>query len=247
MNKLSICIFALFLFISTKSSAQSAQAPEIKWQTDILVDGSLEEWGDSLSYYFEDQDIQYDIMQDDKYLYIACRVRDKAQQVQASLQGFSVMINPKGKKKEGPLLVFPIPDKAALRGVSYEDDTETEIRKKALNSIRALYIFNFSDIVDGPISLQNDFGIQASARLDSTDALCYEAAFALDQLKLNPDKAFALNLKINKVTRYTYYEQLPRYSRYGYSRYGYGYGNRQQRTSFREEPGIWLILKLTNT
>lgn len=243
MNKLSIGILYLSLFITYKVSAQTEPTPEIKWNTSIAVDGHLEDWGDSLSYYFKDQDIQYEIAQDNDFLYIACRVRDKAQQIQASLQGFSITVNPRGKKQDGPRLIFPIPDKAALRGVSYEDEPETNIRKKAINSIRALYVTHFKEILDGPISLQNTFGVHASVRLDSTDALCYEAAIALSQLNIDADNPFALNIKINRVTQQTYYEQSPRYSRYGY---GYGYGGRRQRTALREEPGIWLLLKLTN-
>src|SRR5699024_4957162 len=120
-------LIALF-FLPFSLRAQDEADPIITWNTDILVDAYLDDWGDSLSYYFEDQDIQYKLANDKEFLYIACRIQDKTQQIQASLHGITVTVNPNGKKKDGPQLIFPIPDKAALRGAPQEDTEPTNIR-----------------------------------------------------------------------------------------------------------------------
>lgn len=234
--------YVLAIVISTLYTSAYAQS-QVAWKTNIEVDGFLEDWGDSLSYYFEKQDIQYAIANDHDYVYIACRIRDKQQQIQAALHGLRVTINSQGKKKDGPRVIFPLPDKAAWNGLRNSEPDIKDVRTAAIKSTRAIFVQDFDNIPNGPISLQNSFGIQSIVRLDSTDALCYEAAISLKQLHLMQHTPFAFNLKINHTTKQTYYSPD-----YGYSPYGYGYyGNRMRRTTtVREEPGVWLLLHLSD-
>src|SRR3546814_13874898 len=91
--------FSYFSFASI-AFAQRIQSETIHWADSIQIDGRLNEWGDSLAYYFEDQDLQYSIANNHEFLYIAIRVKDKQKQIQACFNGFNVMINNSGKKKE---------------------------------------------------------------------------------------------------------------------------------------------------
>lgn len=245
MGKLSLYILAGIMFVWTQVCAQQKYPSFTTWNSKLTVDADLSDWGDSLSYYFEDQGIHYEIANDRQFLYVACRIPDRGQQIQALLHGITITINASGKKKSGPQLIFPLPDQAALRAIPSDGTPPQDIRLTAIESIRAIYVNEFRNIVNGPISLQNNFGISASAKIDSSDALCYEAAIAIDELQLDPTKSFALNLRINKRTQHTYYREDPRrYSRYGYR---YGYGSRPEKTTtVRQEPGIWLLLNLTN-
>lgn len=244
----SILFFLLPFFLST--NAQKNLEIKSTWHTTIEVDGNLAEWGDSLSHYFKEQDIHYSFANDKEYLYVAIKVKNQDRQVQAVFNGFNIQINTDGKKREGSMLIFPLPDRAALKALSNEEFKEnSDVRVGALSTIRAYFVKNYPDILNGPISLENNYGIRASVRIDSADNLSYESAIRLDQLKLQPNQDnFAVNLKINGMiqTQVTAHEPMNSYRR---NPYNYGiynpYGTRSRTyIQNKEEPGIWQILHL---
>lgn len=241
-----ISFLVCFLF-TLSAQAQKMPPIESKWAKQVDIDGDLSEWKDSLSYYFSDQDLRYSFSNDDKYLYIAIQVKSNEKQIQAAFNGFKVSIDPKGKKKEGPSLTFPLPDRAALRALASQEFNKPEdLREAALQSIRAYYVQNFPSILDGPISLDNNYGIKAAVLIDSTNQLCYESAIRLDQLGLSKNQNdFTINIKINGLIRTQYTEPNAMRNQRGYP---YGYGIYDQRPSVitrnREEPGVWQHLKL---
>lgn len=242
--------FLILLFAFSSTRAQKMQPLESKWANKIDVNGDLTEWGDSLSYYFRDQDLHYSLANDDTYLYIAIRVKNKEKQIQAILNGFKVSFGHNSKKKEAPSLTFPLPDRAALRALSNQEFNKPEdLRKGAISTIRAYYVRGFPGILDGPVSLDNNYGIKAAVLIDSADYLCYESAIRLDQLNLpNQENGFPINLKINGLIRTQYTVASPRRSQRG-SPYGYydPYDYGQQPRSVvqnREEQGVWQYLHL---
>lgn len=248
--KIKIACISLIL-MSLYTHAQKKQTLSSDWNTSIRIDGNHSDWGDSLAYYYEKQDLQYSFANDDEYLYVAIKVKDKTQQIQATLNGFSITIKPENKKREEIRLTFPIPDRAALRALNNQEfDKPTDVRKTALSAVRGLYIDGFPDIINGAISLDNNYGIKAKVQIDSTDQLTYECAIQLKQLNLAPkQKTIAVNVKINGLikTQYTTYDN----NSYNRNPYGYGYGGynpygRQGRTVIgsKEEPGVWQDIKL---
>ncbi len=247
MIKSTLLLF--FLFALSAAQAQKMPVMQSNWANNVVVNGKLNEWGDTLTHYFEDQDLYYSFANDDTYLYVAIRVKNKDKQMQAVLNGFRMTINRDGKKKVGPSLTFPVPDRAALRALSNQEFNKPEdLRKGALSAIRAYYVQGFSSILDGPISLDNSYGIKAAVLIDSTDQLCYESAIRLDQLNLpNQIDGFAINLKINGLIRTQYNVTSPMRSRrgspYGYDPYGYDQRPRSVIQN-RDEPGTWQYLQL---
>lgn len=219
------------------------------WANKIEVDGDLTEWRDSLTHYFSDQDLHYSFANDNDYLYVAIRVKNKDKQIQAVFNGFKISIGPDNKKKEPASLTFPLPERAALRALSNQEFNKPEdLRKEAISAIRAYYVRGFPDILDGPVSLDNNYGIKAAVLIDSADYLCYESAIRLDQLKLpSQESGIAINLKINGLIRTQYTTASPMRSRrgspYGYDPYGYDQRPRSVMQT-REEPGVWLNLHL---
>src|SRR5690606_13968938 len=117
-------------------------------------------------------------------LYVAIRVVDKDRQMQVFGQGLAFMVNIKGKKREGPTVYCPVADRLAFRSImsADNDDRPDDMRKGALQAIRAIYVMRFNDILDGQISRENTYGVDAEATLDSTDALCVEMVVPLEQL-----------------------------------------------------------------
>jgi hypothetical protein len=245
----TLLLFSLFVFLS--ANAQKIESLESNWANKIQIDGHLDEWGDSLAHYFAPQDLRYSFSNDNKYLYVAIQVKNKDKQIQAAFNGFNVQIKSDRKKKEGSSFSFPMPERAAFRALSDQEfSTSKDPVEMALNSVRAYYVHGFPSILDGQISLDNTYGIRATALIDSAGNLCYESAIPLDRLNLSDNKrAFAINLKINGLIRTQYTDSGPmgnlRNSPYGYGGYGNDY-NQRPRTVIRdrEEPGIWQYLNL---
>lgn len=251
MTKAGFLFLFTFLFILSVK-AQKMQAVESIWSNNIQINGHLNEWGDSLSHYFNDQDLHYSFANDENYLYIAILVKNKDKQIQAAFNGFNIQINPNGRKKAGSSLIFPLPDRTAMNSLSNQEfDKPKDPIKMALSSIRAYYVQGFPKILDGPISLDNNYGVKAAVLIDSAGNLSYESAIPLNQLNLPSGKnGFDINIKINGLVRTEYTDSRSLGNSRGYPGYGGGYGgygyDQRPRTVIqnREEPGTWQYLKL---
>lgn len=247
-------IHRLFLFVFLLSASQTLLAQDkvtksLRMERPPVVDARLEEWGDSLQYYFEGQGMRYSLANDNEYLYVAIQVPNTADQLKAIYSGFSVMVNHEGKQRSGPTVIYPVPDRAALRSLDAKEELHQtkDMRQVGLNMVRAIFVEGFDRIVDGPISMENQYGIRTAARLDSAGLLNYEAAISLKRLGVDKKNPFALNLRINETVSRRITE--PGYNRaygypYGRSRYGYGnYGTRSRVVS-KEAEGIWHHVEL---
>jgi len=234
-------IYILLLgFISLNTFAQ--EAPQAVWADSIKIDGNLTDWGNKTFYTFKNQDFSYSIANDANYLYIAIRISNNVQQLKAIYNGISITTNSEAKEKTGPTVTFPIPDVAALRAMNSKEKYEKaeNNREAGLNLTRAILIKGFATIIDGRISLENNYGIKASAKIDSTDdALNYEAAISLKQLNINSDTPFALNLRINDISSVRFMNRnTDLYGQYTSIRPG---------VATKVEPGVWNILKLAKS
>lgn len=246
----------LIVAASAYAQRNASKQPGLSWGDGIVVDGNLEDWGDSLTNQYASQDLQYQLKNDGTHVYVAMRVVDRDRQMQVLSQGFSFMVNTNGKRRPGPTVVYPIADRLSFRAImsADNDDRPEDMRQGGLQAIRAIYVLRFDDILEGQISLDNEYGIQAEAMIDSTDALCFEAKVPLRRLGIQSgfDKELAFNVKINgmiaprgNIDNRTIRQRGGYYgSPYGY---GYGYGSGMPtRSRPREEPGTWLISVLAN-
>ncbi len=244
-----ILVFAMAGFASAQRNKGNVQR-SLDWATGIVVDGKLDDWGDTLLYDHAAQHLQYHIKNDEAYLYVAMRITDTDRQMQALAQGCSFMVNTNGKKREGPAVIYPIADRLAFRTImSADNDNRPEdMRQGALEAIRSIYVMRFEDILDGQISLDNNYGIKANATIDSTDALCFEAAVPFDRLGIRAEevKNLAFNVRINGIIMPTS-SGMGNTMRRGYPYgYGYPYGGYGQPMPARprEEPGVWVVAPL---
>lgn len=226
----------------------------LDWATGITIDGGLNDWGDSLHYEHGGQQFGYHIKNDDENVYVAIRVADKDRQMQIFAQGLAFTVNTRGRKRDGPTVYFPVADRLAFRSImsADNDDRPDDMRRGALEAIRAIYVMRFNDVLDGQISLENTYGIHAQAALDTADALCVEMTVPLARLGVSFDSGdeLAFNIKINGVMVPGSGTSVNTMRRgYGYP-YGYGYGypygyGRQTPSKPREEPGVWVKAPLT--
>jgi len=251
------CTVCMFLFAAVNPLVAQRNKGNIQqsleWAASIVVDGKLDDWGDSLRYDHATQQFHYEIRNDAAHAYVAMRVRDKDRQMQIFAQGLAFMVNTKGKRRDGPTVYFPVADRLAFRSImsADNDDRPDDMRKGALAAIRAIYVMRFNDVLDGQISLENTYGIHAQATLDTTDALCVEMVVPLERLGISSDYVgeLAFNVKINGVM-IPGSGSSPSVMRRGYGYpYGYGYGypygyGQQMPAKPREEPGVWVVAPL---
>lgn len=247
MNLIPLSIvFSLCLLIS---SAVSAQEP-LSWKEDLKIDADFVDWKeDSLRFFYEEQGLKYVISNDDSYLYIFIKVPHQGQQLKAIYNGFNITVSEDPKGKLGSSVIFPLPDKAALQAVNDETSLEKAVdrRQVGLETVRAIYVQGFEEIVDGMISIRNNYGITPAIRIDSSDVLNYELAIPLDELKIQKDTPFAVNLRINEIITTRYTDPGFRRYRYGYPYYGRNpYGRTRSRSgiSRKEVPGAWHTVRL---
>jgi len=249
-----LSIFLVFVSFSVSAQEESLKS---KWISPIKIDGELTDWKDTLSYYYDKQDMKYSVANDGEYLYISIQIPNRIQQLKAINSGFSISVNTDLKEKDGPTVVFPIPDVAAVRAMNSNEDYEKKAdrRQAGLDMVRAIYVHNFEGIVDGRISLQNHYGIKTAIKIDSADVLNYEAAISLKQLKIDKNKPFALNLRINEIILSRYTDPGSMMGSYGYPYYGRDryyrdpYGRRpagRSGTVAKAVPGVWHIIELSS-
>jgi len=178
----------------------------------IMVDGNLQDWGDSLSYYNPAKRINYGLASDKENLYFAVRIQDREQQGQAMRNGITLAFNPEGKKKETYSLTFPYPDENsmfimpktdnAITGQQLKQENIEDRRKAELLKLRDIGVKGFKDVETEHISTDNTYGIKAVLNIDEKGALVYELAIPIKMLhtdNLN-SKPWIFDIKINSFT-----------------------------------------------
>lgn len=176
----------------------------------IVVDGNLKDWGDSLSYYNPDKKIHYGLAENQENLYFAIRIENRGQQEQAMRNGITLAFNPEGKKKETYSLTFPSPDRDensmfimpkadhAITEQQLKQEDMDERRKADLLKLRDIQVKGFPDVETDHITTANTYGIKTVLQFDESGALVYEAAIPIKMLHsdLN-NKPWVFDIKIN--------------------------------------------------
>ncbi|MXV49890.1 hypothetical protein GS399_02825 [Pedobacter sp. HMF7647] len=206
-TKLQLFSIIFFSFIATKGFSQKIASDVIVNSTapqQVKVDGKSTEWGDSLKYYNPQSKISYDLANDDQNIYLVIKSSDKQTTTKILVGGISFSVNINGKKKLGPTVTFPILDKAALRANPPQKSKpdSVQLRNQILSNIKEIKVSGMKEIVDGSISLQNEYGIRAAVGYDEKNNLIYELAVPLQQFELesSSENVLACNIKINGFT-----------------------------------------------
>ncbi|MGI4728671.1 MAG: hypothetical protein ACRYGB_08880 [Janthinobacterium lividum] len=191
--------------------AQSKSIKNLKNSAqNIVVDGQLKDWGDSLTYYNQDKKIHYALAQNPENLYFAIRIENRGQQEQAMRNGITVAFNPEGKKKETYSLTFPSPDQDensmfimpkadhAITEQQLKQEDVEERRKADLLKLRDIQVKGFPDVETDHITTANTYGIKTVLQFDDSGALVYEAAIPVKMLHSDLNsKPWVFDIKIN--------------------------------------------------
>lgn len=177
----------------------------------IIIDGNLSEWGDSLRYLSEEKKIPYTLANDQQNLYVAIRINDRLEQARIINAGITLSIDPKGKKKETFTMTFPLsePGSKPQFGFRKDDNGELtqqdrdELARERLTTLRDIKVTGFKDIEYDMITTSNTYGIKAAINYDADGDLIYEAAIPLKFFHVDSSSKneWAFNFKINGMQR----------------------------------------------
>lgn len=191
-----------------KKAQNTLQSPP----ANITIDGDLKDWGDSLRYYNEDKKIYYSLANDKDNLYMAIRINDRSEQARILHAGFTLSIDPRGKKKEAFSVTFPLGGQQTdtYQSLTAQEDTgrlnedaRDEQIKARLTRLREIKVTGFKDVESDMITTSNTYGFKTAIDFDKDGNLIYELAIPLkffhaDDLTKNE---WAFNFRINGISK----------------------------------------------
>ncbi|PRD45027.1 DOMON domain-containing protein [Sphingobacterium haloxyli] len=157
-----------------QSLAQKKQKITVPSLSAIEIDADLGEW-DTLTNVADESSWFYQLAQDASNLYVAVRVEDPMLQHVAARNGILLTVQSNTKNRDDIQFLFPYPDSEVKRAMMREDHDSDAVYKAALiDRSRGYFVYGFPTVPNGLLSLNNGYGIQASARMDN-GKLYYEA------------------------------------------------------------------------
>lgn len=240
MNYFSLrfSLVLLFSLFANVLLAQNKSKDLIKneWVTNPQrVDGKLNDWGDSLRYYNDETQFAFDIRNNNDFLYVAIISKEKENLNRILARGLTFSVNPEGKKKNGAGVVFPVIDRLSLKPSGNNrpaaKQPDKELQAQLISKITKINVSGFQEILDGPVSLENSYGISAAADFDTQGNFVVELALPFNLLGIAPGskQEMACLFQINgvKQPRSTYDpNRNSRAGMYGYPSRDYGYDRR---------------------
>lgn len=223
-----LLLFALAGNVNAQKKGEVRQNDYL--QNDINVDGKLTEWTDSLKNFDARAKMHYVVGNNDSVLYLAVKTSDPLSIRKILIHGFSFMVNKETRKKVAPAVIFPYVDRTNF-GANRPRPTGTPVKmnQQVLAQAKGVVTSGFKDIIDGNVSLQNEYGIKAASTIDDKNVFRYELAIPLNQLELGKDSKNILtySFRINGIERTVIQRGIgSRLGSYGYGPYGsYPYGS----------------------
>lgn len=213
MKRSALLLPVIMLALSATVSAQSKQNQNLlPPPANLVIDGNLTDWGDSLRYRNEEKNIKYTLANDKENLYAAIRISDRLEQTRVLNSGITISIDTHGKKKETFSMTFPLryPGTPAPAFTGFKDDggeitkeEREELTRERITTLRSIKMTGFKDIENDMITTSNTYGIKAAVDYDADGNLVYEAAIPLkffhaDDITKNE---WAFNFKINGLQK----------------------------------------------
>lgn len=222
------------------ANAQRKKAGDLAFLpvSNVVLDGNVQEW-EGMLYNADSQLWNSGVALRGDSIYAAVVVKDPALQREALMNGIVLNISYNSKKRDGARLYFPVADREGLRALRQDEERQDEdYRQEVLNTTRGYYVLGFEKIVDGLLSFQNNYGVQAVVQLD-TGSLSFEAVVPLALVGLKSDE-FAVKIGVN-----TQYSRMQANNRNQSRSLGpYGMAPRSMpKNPYREPTELWIIGK----
>ena len=209
------------LLLSIGVSAQKLPDVQVKGilaPSTIRIDGKNLEW-DTFAAENKRTNLWYTIANDDKNLYLAIKANDNETITKIMAGGISFTINTKGKRREQDAfsITYPLLTRTGgtrgnigqnrqragqdrqEQGQKERDSINVVQRKTQLAGVKEIKVLGFKQVSDTLISIYNEHGIKAVAKMDEQGAYIYEAAIPLSLLEIavGSTNEIAYQIKLN--------------------------------------------------
>jgi YD repeat-containing protein len=210
-KNLSLFIVSLLMM----ASVCKAQAPMPQYHlkaapVNIVIDGSVKEWGDSLSYYSPEERVNYAISNSKDTLYLAVKIYDRSEIMRVLNAGLTFIVDPKGKKKETYSLTYPLNVQGGTaipfnhtpgENENVSPEERNELLQERMTKLRGIKVVGFKEVEDEMITTSNTYGIQTAVNYDDAGNLIYEEAIPMKFFHGDDKAEWAFNIRINGVQR----------------------------------------------
>jgi hypothetical protein len=223
--KLFYAFFLLIICGDLNSFAQKlpdVQSGSILAPKTLRIDGRNLEWS-NFSAENKRTGIYYTVANDEKNIYFILKATSSETITKVFAGGISFSINIKSKKREEDAYTITYPvivrnnvgrqgfgggNNRQGQGMRMNRNDQTDVqrdsiileqRKTQLASIKEIKVKGFTQIADSLISIYNEYGIKAVAKMDEQKAYFCEVAIPLSMLAINIDdkKEIAYQIKLN--------------------------------------------------
>lgn len=193
-----------WVLLSDTATAQTKKGDPVKnqWAESLKIDGRLEDWGDSLTYFNESTRFSFDISNDQETLYLAIKSKDPENLNRILARGISFSLNAKSKKDVGPTVIFPVIDRniQTIKPAKPAVQDLKENQQQTLSKLSKFYVKGFSEIIDGAVSISNSYGISTGGGFDDQNNFTVEIAVPFRLLEITSDQQIiACLIEINGV------------------------------------------------
>jgi hypothetical protein len=208
-----LCLITPALLSAVVSDAQGNKTQTVLKApaAPVTIDADLKEWGDSLQFHNADNNIRYAFTNDKDNLYFAIRLDDRSQAIRVLKAGFTLNIDPKGKKKGAYAITFPLSTQLnnpppLNEQLNFNEVTQTdrdELARETITTLRGIKVEGFKEIDGDMITTSNTYGIKAVLNYDDKGNLVCEIAIAFKLLHAdsNPKKEWLYAITINGINR----------------------------------------------
>jgi len=181
-------VFALLAGMFFQFSCSSRLAPPGHYQdSPIIVDGNISDWGFPLRFSNPEYNMQYEVSNDKKNLYVCVYSRDISVQKRILKSGMIIYFDPKGEKNKNISLVFPVKKPAdpsaqrnnePIRYSEYMTEMNQLLHQSDYyNTTGMMNMENGQYAIDSKIN-----NIQVAIKLNGDSSLVYEAAVPISYL-----------------------------------------------------------------
>jgi hypothetical protein len=169
---------------SKKTSSSSGESQEKYYSRYLtpVIDGKMNEWGDTLMYDNSTKCI-YSIANDESALYIAIKAIDRIQQMKMIQGGMEIWIDGKVKRNKSIGVKFPLGG-----GIMSMPDNRSstrdskEMRQQMMAQMLTMELIGFKEGMNGSQSIYSGTEVKPAIGWDNKDNLIYELAIPLAAL-----------------------------------------------------------------
>jgi len=200
-----LCVLSIPLISVDICNAQSAPSTALALKpppTAVVIDGSSQEWGDSLRYYNSEKKIHYTLSNDKDNLYLVVKTKDPVQQNNILYAGLTFSVDTKGRKKSAFNTTFPaITSTSPASSFKPNETLEQKTIRANFTKFKRIAVNGFKDISDDDLGTTNTYGILVAINYDADGSLVYEEAIPLTLFHAGDlaKNEWSFNIKMNGV------------------------------------------------